>query len=728
VNKHHSLLKSLKLVQYSMWGILDRAKEAAARLEEAAANIDKQLNESVGVEAPASTKPAAVTSSSSAAAAAATTASGIAEKGEVATNVWNDDDFKFDDDDDDDDIDDKNDEVAFDTAAATTPALTPIEPATAQEAAEESNPADSKISAKVPSEETQADAPEESAKEETQTEQAPTEEQRTTETTKVEASAEIHNESVQGKPAVPGTPASTSSFFGKYRDKVQNSMHANDINFMSPLSSLISSIPDNDHNGQRTDNDGGGGDDDDDDDVVPSAAEKDENVPVTPLKQSVAAPTPAGGDGDDDDDDRTDKVTAAEAWQDDGDINLEDVDANDKENGERAKEDIVEERNNDEEKLPIEKQETTIFEPEIPKKEIQPEIPSLGFQAAVDGEALAEPETTAQSEPPKTESPVLVEDPADKSDPESPSLSEAAPMFPTHDPTATAPPADYGPSVPSAELESVKKLLAQREEQLEAKAQQMFELEQMFEKEKQDLLKKVADTKEEAKKRIGKARERCEQVEAKLQASTSALSEDAAEQAKVIAALREEGGKLAQKQAEMERMVRTARGEARELKEKLEYETTAKVDALEKIEKLKAELKVTQDNLSSARKGETQAGKLDAELQSAKEENAFKANTIMSLEQNVKELKTENKRLVEEVESAMEGAAVEKQEEYKKLRKEHNSMIAELEAKLEKTEKEAVVREDSLRLEVEELRKRWQDAVRRADGKSMSLHVIFCFI
>ena len=60
---------------------------------------------------------------------------------------------------------------------------------------------------------------------------------------------------------------------------------------------------------------------------------------------------------------------------------------------------------------------------------------------------------------------------------------------------------------------------------------------------------------------------------------------------------------------------------------------------------------------------------------------------------------------------------MEKQDESKKLKKEHNDLLSDLENKLRTSEREANMREDALRHEVTEIRKRWQDAVRRADGK-----------
>jgi predicted RNase H-like nuclease (RuvC/YqgF family) len=121
--------------------------------------------------------------------------------------------------------------------------------------------------------------------------------------------------------------------------------------------------------------------------------------------------------------------------------------------------------------------------------------------------------------------------------------------------------------------------------------------------------------------------------------------------------------------------------------------------------------------LATARKGESQVVKLDAELLSMKEECERKATTNLSLEQQVKELKAENKELRTEVERARRGAELENQAESKKLKKEHSELLSDLETKLRTSEREANLREDALRHEVAEIRKRWQDAVRRADGK-----------
>lgn len=271
-----------------------------------------------------------------------------------------------------------------------------------------------------------------------------------------------------------------------------------------------------------------------------------------------------------------------------------------------------------------------------------------------------------------------------------------------------------------SQLEDLQIQLGQREDQLTSKAEQLTTIQAMFESEKEELRKKIADTKEEAKRRILKAKERVEAMEKRL-ANASKSADEAGAQGELIATLREEGEKLARKQSEMEKAVRAAKSETRDLREHLEAETASKDKALEKIASLEAELKISKEDLATARKGESQVVKLDAELLSVKEECERKAATNLSLEQQVKELKAENKELRTEVEQARRGAELEKQDESKKLKKEHNDLLSDLEDKLRTSEREASLREDALRHEVAEIRKRWQDAVRRADGKRLML-------
>lgn len=257
-----------------------------------------------------------------------------------------------------------------------------------------------------------------------------------------------------------------------------------------------------------------------------------------------------------------------------------------------------------------------------------------------------------------------------------------------------------------------------REQQLSNKSSQLTELQSMMDQQEKDLKQKLVDVKDEAKKRISRAKERYEAAEAKAQQLQSAQSSDAASQSQLIQALREEGEKLAHKQSAMEQAVRAAKLESRDWQHRSETEQEAKEKALQKIVKLESELKSTKEFLSEARKGESQAGKLEQDLMNARSDAEMKAATILSLQQQVKELTAEGKDLQAMLDKTRHEALQEAQQEKKSLRKEHIDVISDLETKLRTTEREAGVREDALRHEVAELRKRWQDAVRRADGKS----------
>ena len=282
-------------------------------------------------------------------------------------------------------------------------------------------------------------------------------------------------------------------------------------------------------------------------------------------------------------------------------------------------------------------------------------------------------------------------------------------------------------SAPVANIEDdprfiqLQEALRQREHQLANKAEQMNELQSMMESQEQEYRQKLQDTKEEAKKRIQRAKERCEAAESKLRLNASAGSEDAAKQEQIISELRAEGEALAMKQMAMEQSVRAAKGETRELREHLQDETAAKEKALEKIKSLEAELKSTKESLNAARKGESLSGKLENDLMVARTDAETKANTILSLQQHIKELTSESKDLKDEIAKIQKSAAHEAQQEKTNMRREHTGLISDLEQKLRTTEREAGVREDALRHEVAELRKRWQDAVRRADALSVDI-------
>ncbi len=270
-------------------------------------------------------------------------------------------------------------------------------------------------------------------------------------------------------------------------------------------------------------------------------------------------------------------------------------------------------------------------------------------------------------------------------------------------------------------IANLESQLYQRETQLASKSNQITSLSLQHEAETAELRQTISNTKEEAKKRILRAKERVDEIQFKLteavrRADTAGGSSQ--EQSDVICALRAEGEKLAKKQSQMEQLVRNARGEARDLQEQLDIEKDSRTKEVAKVESLTLELKSLKEELALARKGESQSKKLEADLLAAKEESEKQRAFNIGLEQQVKELKDENKALKKEVQDARAGAALELEGESNKLRRERNDMLEDLENKLRTSEREANVREDALRHEVSELRKRWQDAVRRAEGKS----------
>lgn len=273
-------------------------------------------------------------------------------------------------------------------------------------------------------------------------------------------------------------------------------------------------------------------------------------------------------------------------------------------------------------------------------------------------------------------------------------------------------------------IASLESQLMQREEQLASKSDQITSLTLQSEAETAKLRLIITETKDEAKKRILRAKERVEEMQSKL--TEAVRRADAAggsnqEQSDIINALRAEGEQLARKQRDMEQSVRNAKGQVRHLQEQLDAEKGAKVEALTKVGSLEKEVKSLKDDLSSARKGESQSKKLESDLVATKEESEKQRASNLGLEQQVKELKEENKSLKKDIEDAKSGAAMELEGESNKLRKERDEMLSDLESKLRTSEREANVREDALRHEVSELRKRWQDAVRRAEDLSMDV-------
>ena len=276
----------------------------------------------------------------------------------------------------------------------------------------------------------------------------------------------------------------------------------------------------------------------------------------------------------------------------------------------------------------------------------------------------------------------------------------------------------------NSELIDLRRQIEQRESQLSSKSEQITSMIDMFEREKDELKSKIRETRDEAKKRILKAKERVDSIqvelaEAKLRSeSTGTFNVD---QNRIIDELRSEGEKLAFKQSEMEINVREARSTIKNLEDSVKHETDKKKKVEDKITKMEEELKNVREKLKVAQKEETRANKLDSDLLLSRESSEKTSSVVLSLEAEVKELKISRKDMKKDMEYAIEEKKTLHDAEIAELRREKDHLLQDLELKLNMNEKEAHSREDTMRHEIGELRRRWQDSVRRADGMFLFL-------
>jgi hypothetical protein len=249
---------------------------------------------------------------------------------------------------------------------------------------------------------------------------------------------------------------------------------------------------------------------------------------------------------------------------------------------------------------------TSTFQVESSSPKVEPTTPA---PTAAERIPSSPPFLVVKVETPPDSTPPIIVEPLPLPPPPPPT-TEVEPEKPAAVPQTAAPPADTATPAPAApptivtnttsttnveedprfqQLQHV--VLRLREEQLANKSVQLTKLQQLLEQQEHELRHKLQETKDEAKKRILRARERCEAAaEAKLQQSQSKTSESSTQQDQMIAGLRREGETLARKQAAMEQAVRTAKGELQDLEEPLDAEHRAKTQALEKSAKLEADL------------------------------------------------------------------------------------------------------------------------------------------
>jgi DNA repair exonuclease SbcCD ATPase subunit len=284
------------------------------------------------------------------------------------------------------------------------------------------------------------------------------------------------------------------------------------------------------------------------------------------------------------------------------------------------------------------------------------------------------------------------------------------------------------------QIQNLEQQLIARESQLQSKTEQISVLMEEHKHETGVLQAKVDSTKEEAKKRILRAKERVEELQSRLAEATKQkaassqnqasrvfqLQAELAREKDIVQALREEGEALAHKQSSMEQSVRAARGEVRDLAEALESEHASNEKLSNEVEELKGELKCSKSDLDAARKEAAALRPLESKVVEHKEEQQSLVAVKASLEQQVKELQHSLKQAKTEAEEAKVLVSTESQQHRENLSKYQNEMLQDLEEKLKRSERESNLREDSLRQEIADVRKRWQDAVRRADSEFYS--------
>ena len=272
----------------------------------------------------------------------------------------------------------------------------------------------------------------------------------------------------------------------------------------------------------------------------------------------------------------------------------------------------------------------------------------------------------------------------------------------------------------SSLIEQLRRELQAREEQLASKSIESANLNEQHELELVKLKGKLDETKAEAKRRIQKAKQRVEEMQKHLNAAASKAKDDD-DKDEIIKALREEGAALAQSQSTIERSLRSTRKEMRELKGELESERSLSNSLKESVEELQGEVKQLSSDLKEAREGEKRAKQLQDDLDETSEKLRVSTSAQKKMKEKIEKLESDIVQAKSDTETAKLGLINEGEKEKEHLKKQRDDIFKEFEVKLRISEKEASVREDALRHEVNELRKRWQDAVRRADSLTMDV-------
>lgn len=285
---------------------------------------------------------------------------------------------------------------------------------------------------------------------------------------------------------------------------------------------------------------------------------------------------------------------------------------------------------------------------------------------------------------------------------------------------ATTPPTTTTPSSSSnndneeliksllSEIDDLKSLTKIQETQLTSQAQSLSTMTQEHYNEKSNLESQILHVKEEAKKRIARAKDRVHN------ATNDVESKD-----KVIDELRSEGDKLSIAKGTIEQLCRQAKNEVRELQTYNQELNEHNSQLQSKLSSTKSEVDALTKELNDAKKYIEKCATLEHTVHMLKEENTTFTHQKQTQEQQIQQLKHSLQEYQQEYQQNDALKQIESSKEIENIHKEKDDIRSDLERKLRLQEREANAREDALRNEMEELRKRWQDAVRRADVLTM---------
>jgi len=259
-------------------------------------------------------------------------------------------------------------------------------------------------------------------------------------------------------------------------------------------------------------------------------------------------------------------------------------------------------------------------------------------------------------------------------------------------------------------ISSLQAQIQTQESQLTSQAESMSTLTQEHFNEKSNLESQIQAIKDEAKKRISRAKDRVTDITNDLQ------SKD-----KIIVELRSEGEKLSIAKGTIEQLCKQTKNELKELQTDHTELKQDNESLTSKLNSNKVEIDSLKKDLNDSKKYIDKCTSLEHTVHMLKEENTTLIHQKQTQQEQIQQLQTSLQEYQQEVQQNDALKQIASSKEIQSIHKDKEDMRNDFEKKLRLQEREANNREDALRKEMEELRKRWQDAVRRADVLSMDV-------